>query len=296
MMKKKAAYQSEDYISALKLSDKKMVSLSDEFYATKGALKTIFGMKVILESRGTPSQNDMGKFKQEAKNYFYGTIAPCVLNTQEKLFKKFGFKKVANHTILVDLKKSEEDLWNGLEKKSARWGVKFAKKNDLSFKIATEREVKQFYPLYKKTAKDGRFNSKPLKFLIVLRDTDVSKFFIIKHLKKIVAGGLILIDQENNYSILDLTASSDKGLKLQAMPFLYWQLILYSKSLGLNCFDLGGYDKDAKEGEKTYNINKFKERFGGEIVEQSIYSTNWKYPALRYVLRKFKFLKKLYKK
>jgi lipid II:glycine glycyltransferase (peptidoglycan interpeptide bridge formation enzyme) len=80
------------------------------------------------------------------------------------------------------------------------------------------------------------------------------------------------------------------------MPFLYWNLILYSKYINLYKFDLGGYDKEARHGEKTYNINKFKERFGGEITEQPIFSTNSKYSGLRQILKKYHFMKGWYKK
>jgi len=80
------------------------------------------------------------------------------------------------------------------------------------------------------------------------------------------------------------------------MPFLYWKIILYSKQEKLDYFDLGGYDTNAKEGDKIYNINKFKKRFNGTITEQPIYSTNWKYPFLRELIKRQKFLKKLYQK
>jgi len=105
-----------------------------------------------------------------------------------------------------------------------------------------------------------------------------------------------LLDRENNYTILDLTASSAEGFKFQAMPLLYWEIILFSKENGFNSFDLGGYDREAGEGEKTYNVNKFKERFGGQIVEQPIYSTNRKYVFLRGLLKRMRFMRKWYRK
>ena len=91
---------------------------------------------------------------------------------------------------------------------------------------------------------------------------------------------------------MEATAASDEGLKLQAMPYLYWNLIKYSKARGLSNFDMGGYDMEAKKGDKMYNINKFKSRFGGKIVEQPIYSTNWKYPLFRKILKVIKLIKK----
>ena len=127
-------------------------------------------------------------------------------------------------------------------------------------------------------------------------NTSISKLFIIKKNEQICAGGLILIDKNNNYSILDLTAASNFGLELQAMPFLYWNIILHSKKIGLDFFDLGGYDKEAKESDKTYKINKFKERFGGEITKQPIYSANSIYPRIRKVMKNLRIIKKFYKK
>lgn len=288
-------YQSEPYVSA-KINSPNLLSIGENFSTEIKTIFFFYQKKKILEARGTPSEADLKKFKKTSKKYFYGTVAPCVLDPKEKIFKKLGFKKISNYTILIDLKKSEDDLWKNLEKKSIRWGVNFARKNDLSFVLAKPSETSAFYKIYKKTAAEGKFSPETIKFISTLRDTLISKLFLVKSKTKIVAGGLILLDKKNNYSILDLTASSSEGLKLQAMPFLYWNLILFSKSLNLNYFDLGGYDKEAKTGEKTHNINKFKERFGGEITEQPIFSTNWKYPFFRSILRTFKFLKKMYKK
>ena len=42
-----------------------------------------------------------------------------------------GYKKISNYTILLDLKKTPEELWKQLEKKSIRWGIKTAEKNGI---------------------------------------------------------------------------------------------------------------------------------------------------------------------
>ena len=97
-----------------------------------------------------------------------------------------------------------------------------------------------------------------------------------------------MIDRHNKYSILNLAAASEEGKQLQAMPFLYWTMIRASHNLGLEAMDLGGYNAEVKEGHKEYAINKFKENFGGSVIEQPIYATNWKYPFMRWVRRKFR--------
>ena len=256
----------------------------------------------ILTAEGMPNLSDkhkivqaLNEFKEKSNRYSYGTIYPPVVNPSDNLFKEAGFKKVTNYTCLINLKKTTDELLRSLEKKSARWGVKTGQKNGLTFNLAKSKsEVKDFYKLYQKTAESGGFKATSYEFIEYLADTEISKLFLVKRNNEILAGGLLLVDHWNNYSVINLTASSEEGQKLQSMPFLYWNLILYSKGLKLNYLDLGGYDKEAYKGDKTYSINKFKENFGGEVVEQPIYSTNWKYPLIRKVFKRFKTLRYIF--
>lgn len=298
MNKKISVYRSDDYKNALISSGEEVIDVSDSFFAVEKAISLPFiGKKKILETRGSANEEDLIKFKEKSKEYFYGTIAPCVINPENELFEKLEYGKISNFTILIDLKKSEDELWKALDKGSIRWGVNYAKKNGLVFGVVeSESLIEKFYEMYESTAKEGGFKAEKKEFIKKLIKTNISKLFLVKKGADILAGGMILIDKNNNYSILDLTSVNEEGMKMQAMPFLYWNLILYSKSLKLDYFDLGGYDREAKEGEKTSNINKFKERFSGEIREQPIYSTNQKYGFFRGILKKFRFLKGAYKK
>lgn len=295
MKNRTSVYQTLEYFKAMEAANEKIIKISEGFFGVERTIKLpLLGRKKILEARGTPSGEDIKPFMDKSRDFFYGTIAPTVVNFKEESF--VNYKKVTNYTMLIDLKRSEEEIWQSLEKKSARWGVKTAEKNKLSFEEASEKDLDVFYSLYDNTARDGGFKPESREFIKTLMNSKISKLFVIKKESKIVAGGMILIDFNNKYSVLDLTSSSKEGLELQAMPFLYWNLIKYSKNIGMNHFDLGGYDREAREGDKTYNINKFKERFGGEVVEQPIYATDWKYLFMRKILRKFRRLRNLYEK
>ena len=293
-----SVYQSKEYGLA-EAEDEDIISVSPEYFASKTLLKLpLLGKKLILEARGMPSEADLESFKNLtiSEKYFYGTIAPPVLKPNHELFKKYKFSKVSNHTILIDLKQDLDLLWNNLEKKSARWGVKFAIKNGLECLFAEESDLEDFYALYLKTAERGKFTPKSFEFIKKILDSSVSKTFLVKKGNELFAGGLLLIDKGHNYSILDITAVSDKGMEYQSMPFLYWNMIQYSKAKHLDFFNLGGYDAHAKKGDKLANVNKFKSRFGGTVMEQPIYSTNGKYPFLRRMLGSFGFMKRWYKK
>jgi lipid II:glycine glycyltransferase (peptidoglycan interpeptide bridge formation enzyme) len=274
-----SVYQDRIYADA----KKDLIQVSG-IYGQEKKLK--FLARKVLKIMGFPTSQQLDELSKS--NYFYVLVQPSpVLKNYKHLARKYS--KVSNHTILIELQ-SEETLWKNLEKKSARWGVKIAEKNRLVFRNAEEKDIDKFYNIYKSTSLSGGFEAEKKEYLRKLRNTEISQLFLIESKKKIVAGGLILIDIKNNYSILDITAATEKGQKLQAMPFLYWNLIKYSNSIGLKYFDLGGYDIDAKKGDKIYNINKFKERFGGKIIEQPIFSSNWRYPFLR---RALKILRKI---
>jgi len=223
------------------------------------------GKKKILEGKGDFSDIDIRLFKEQSKNFFYGTIHPTIVNLNEDLFE--GMKKVSNYTILIDLKASEEEIWDDLDRKSIRWGINYAKKNGLKTYINKIENEVTF-----RISKEGEENS--LAF----------------------AEGLLIIDNVNEYSILEATRVTEEGKKFQAMPLMYWEMILYSKKNGMLSMDLGGYGGDKSYGKKINDIDTFKARFGGKVVEQPIYATNWKYPFFRKILKLFSFTKSWYKK
>ncbi|VVB80280.1 FemAB family protein [uncultured archaeon] len=302
-------YQSKDWKRIKESSGKKPVTIEVEnkgeinaqILAFEQILQTPFGKKQILFAEGLPlfkEEEDLKKvlnlFKKASKKYFYGVIFPTVLSDKNTFFEEEGYSKISNYTILLDLEKPESELFKNLEKKSSRWGVKFAEKQGLSFEEATEEELPLFYEMYLKTTEDGGFNPESYEFFKQLFTSKIGKIFIVKKEKKLLAGGAVLLDKD--YAILNLTSSTEEGHKFQAMPFFYWNIIRYTKSLNKKYLDFGGYDAEAKEGDKTFAVNKFKERFGGKIVEQPIYSTNKKYFLIRKLMRKARFIKKLYKK
>ncbi len=307
MSKFGSVYQSEEWQNAvgggINVSFPKDNPRAFLFAHEKVVSFPFFGKRKIIVAEGNPiaeSEADLKgvllEFKKVSGKYFYGTIMPTVLNPLEDIFVREGFRKVSNHTVILDLTKAEEELWKNLEKKSARWGVKTAEKNGLKFVKAEISEVGEFFEIYLKTSSEGGFKPTSEDFVRKISKSGVGQLFFVKKGKEIVAGGLFILDRVNEYAILNLTASTEEGQRDQAMPFLYWNMILKAKENGMTYFDLGGYDSEAKSGEKTFNINKFKERFGGEVREQPIFASNWKYPFLRNVLRKARFLKRMYRK
>jgi lipid II:glycine glycyltransferase (peptidoglycan interpeptide bridge formation enzyme) len=267
-------------------------------------IKTPLGVKKVLFSEGTPLFVDseslmevLKKFKNESKKYFYGIISPTFFKFDNETFLKAGFKRVDNSTIFVSLAPALEELFNKLEKKSARWGVKKAEKEGVKIEQThLNKDLRDFYDLYEKTSRE-QFTPEPWAFfehIDLLERARLAKLMIAKHKGKVIGGALVLLDK--NYGVVSLTSISEEGMKLQAMNLLYWEMIKYCKENRKRLIDLGGYMEGAKPGTKMHSINQFKENFGGEVTKQPAFSTSMKYATLFKLIKRFSFLKRLYKK
>lgn len=180
-----------------------------------------------------------------------------------------GFKDI-QATIIIDLSKDDEELWNGLDK-DARWGVKKAIKEKLIVEgTEDEGEIKEFYNIYKQTCKYGGINPETLED--IMKEEPV--FFICKKEGKIIAGAVVKIKEKEKSVVLFLNASLYVYLKYQPNNILYWYIIKWAKKNGFSNFDLGGYQLNTRKDDKLHAINRFKERWGGKINMYYVYSHN----------------------
>ena len=299
-----AKIKEKEGCNPLFITIKKDSNLSAGILAFEQDLQTPLGKKKILFSDGIPlylSQQDaidiLKKFKQEAKNYFYGLISPAVVNSElEPLFKEISYYRTNNHTFIINLEKEEEEIFSLFKrdikkriKKNINLGI-IVEKNNLS-------DISHFFQIYKKTMIEGGVHYESKSFfdeVSILIKKNLLNLWTAKLKNKLISGIIVL--NLNDSALYFMSGSSDKGYNLQSNTALLWSAIKDCKSNGVKHFDLGGYDLNAKPGEKIYTINKFKERFGGDLAELPKYSTNWKYYLVRLLMRKFRFLKKIYAK
>ncbi|MFH1249422.1 MAG: peptidoglycan bridge formation glycyltransferase FemA/FemB family protein [archaeon] len=199
-------------------------------------------------------------------------------------------------TIEVDLTKPIEKLKNALDK-DARWGINKAIKEGLTVKEADEKEVKEFYEIYREMCKRNEIKMHDLNEIILNNPPSYNrKIFVCKKGNKIISGVSITENKTNGIISLYVNASNPEYLKFQPNNLLYWSIIEHGKRINAKTFDLGGYDATAEKGSKTYEINRFKERWGGKIVKYPVYSNNPFYILGRKIIRNSSFLRRLFKK
>lgn len=203
-----------------------------------------------------------------------------------------GFRDV-QATIEIDTTKSLEELWKNLDK-DARWGVNKAKKEGLTVTEATENDVSELYNLYESMSKHEKI--KCLSFNDFKKGkigVNKERILVCKKDGKVIAGILIVEDKQYNKVWLHINASNPEFLKFQPNNILYWHMIEYGKNNGFSVVDLGGYQLNAKPESKLYEVNRFKERWGGKIITYYIYSKNPLYILGRKIIRNFPLAKKL---
>ncbi|MBU0957644.1 MAG: peptidoglycan bridge formation glycyltransferase FemA/FemB family protein [Nanoarchaeota archaeon] len=191
-------------------------------------------------------------------------------------------------TIEIDLNKSNEELWNNLDK-DARWGVKKAIKSGLKVESDKNNALAwdKFYEIYKETIIRGGITPKNIQEL----QQQTGRLFLCLKENTIIAGAAILIKQDKIE--LFLNASLREHLTFQPNNLLYWKIIEWGKKNNYNIFNLGGYQLNTKKGDKLYEINRFKERWGGEIKKYYIDSKNPFYILGRKIIRNFSPVKKI---
>jgi lipid II:glycine glycyltransferase (peptidoglycan interpeptide bridge formation enzyme) len=195
-----------------------------------------------------------------------------------------GFKDV-QATVIIDLKnKNEEDLFKQLDR-SRRKNINKAKANGLIFNEANEKEWLEYYKIHEKVWREGGLN--PIKFENLKKAN--YKLFVVKKEGQVFGGGVIEIEEDKIK--FRAFASLIELQNMRINDFLYWNNILWALKNGKRYVDLGGYQLNAKLGDKLYHVNKFKEMWGGKIKVYPVYSYNPFYILGRKMIRSSRIMK-----
>ena len=190
------------------------------------------------------------------------------LKTLEKLgLKKSPMHLAAEHTVIIDLTKSEEDLLAEMRRQTRyevrradKVGIKVTKSND-------EGIFKEFQAVQAETAKRQNFVPPSLKTLLAEKEAFGDNIVIYKACldKEPVAYGLIIKGgMEADYYE---AASTLLNRKIPGAYALLWQAIRDLKAEGYARFNLWGIAPAGQPNHRYAGVTTFKTGFGGEVVE-----------------------------
>ena len=197
--------------------------------------------------------------------------------------KKSPMHLAAEHTVILDLKKTENDLLAEMRRQT-RYEVRRSEKLKITVrKSRTEEIFREFHDVQLQTAKRQGFVPPDLDTLLAEREAFKEKAEIYvaeinaKDLKDApddlpqndgkvaIAYGLIIRDGlEGDYYE---AASTVLNRKLPGAYALLWQAIKDLKAEGYERFNLWGIAPAGQPNHRYAGVTTFKTGFGGEVVE-----------------------------
>lgn len=220
-------------------------------------------------------------------------VRPQLVNTAEnmRMLATLGLKKApmhlaAEHTVMLDLTKSEDELLADMRRQT-RYEVRRAGKLGITVEKSNSDEIfKEFHRVQTDTAHRQGFVPPNLKTLLAEKEAfgDNIAIYVAKTAEgEPVAYGMIICGcKEGDYYE---AASTPLNRKLPGAYALLWQAMRDLKADGYERFNLWGIAPAGQPHHRYAGVTTFKTGFGGEIIEYV--------PAHDMVINKLGYMKNL---
>lgn len=200
--------------------------------------------------------------------------------------KKSPMHLAAEHTVMIDLTASEEEMLSRMRRQT-RYEVRRADKLGIKVeKDNSEAIFKEFHKVQAETAKRQNFVPPSLKMLMAEREAfgkNIHIYVAKSSEGKPIAYGMIISDgKEGAYYE---AASTELNRKLPGAYAVIWQAMKDLKKAGVERFNLWGIAPPGQPRHRYAGVTTFKTGFGGEVVEYV--------PAHDLVISKVGYLKDL---
>lgn len=174
------------------------------------------------------------------------------------------------HSFIVDLTKTETDLLASMSTKT-RYNIKLANRHNVTVSRETHDNGFEIYLklLMHTTKRQGFYlhtEDYHRSLWQKLKDTGLVDIFIASHENEVLAAFMLF--KKGDRLFYPYGASVDKKREVMAPNLLMWEAIKYGQSLGLKSFDTWGcLGPKAQEGEQGFGFHKFKQGYGGTLVQ-----------------------------
>lgn len=218
-------------------------------------------------------------------------VRPQLPKSQEnlQLLANLGLKEspmhlAAEHTVMIDLTKSEDELMANMRRQT-RYEVRKASKLGITVTRSHSKEIfEEFHDVQAETAKRQGFIPPDMKTLDAEReafDKNIDIYVAKTEDGQPIAYGMIIKDGlEGDYYE---AASTPLNRKLPGAYALLWQAMRDLKGEGYERFNLWGIAPPNHPNHRYAGVTTFKTGFGGKILEYI--------PAHDLVISKFGYLK-----
>ena len=211
----------------------------------------------------------------EKEKCVFVRVRPQLLANRKNLqiLADLGMKKspmhlAAEHTVVIDLTKTEEELLSNMRRQT-RYEVRRADKLGIKVEKSRDKAIfEEFHKVQSETAKRQNFVPPDLKTLLAEREAfgDNIDIYIAKTAEgEAVAYGLIIHDKhEGDYYE---AASTMLNRKLPGAYALLWRATRDLKADGCKRFNLWGIAPAGQPNHRYAGVTTFKTGFSSDVVE-----------------------------
>ena len=235
---------------------------------------------VKIEPLSTVNNQQIARFGEAEPSYELLTNHGFVHDSSPNL---------ATKTVILDLTKSEGELWKDLSQ-DARQSVRKAQNNHLraaGFKLGEpgfDKALAEFHQLLKETGRRQHFwtpTFDQLRKKAEIFGPNAALFLAYSQSHTPLAGTFVLLGDGTH------SASSREGQGLYASYFLLWETIRGLKVGGVKNLDLAGvYDPRFHRATRSWQgFTAFKKKFGGKEIEYPRPLIKYYHPLVKFIFR-----------
>ncbi len=204
------------------------------------------------------------------------------------------------HTLILDLEMSEEDLLHQMKQKG-RYNIRLAEKKGVSVRTSDPKDLGQFLKdvdayysmLQETTERDGFSGHERIVYqnmVETLAGHNYASFYIAEYQGEILAAAIVTKykDTETYY----YGVSGNHKRNLMAPYLLQWQAIKDAKKAGYKYYDFLGIAPDNAKNHPWEGVTSFKTKFGGQRLSYAPAREYALKPLLYWAFRLLKFLKR----
>jgi lipid II:glycine glycyltransferase (peptidoglycan interpeptide bridge formation enzyme) len=173
-------------------------------------------------------------------------------------------------TYLIDLTKTEDQILESMHPKT-RYNIRVANRYGVEIKEQTDNQGFEIYLklLFDTTKRQGFYlhSQKYHRDLWKkLKDTGMIHIMLASYQNQILSAFMIFNIKDQLF--YPYGASLDTNRQVMAPTLLMWEVIKLGQKLGCKTFDMWGcLGPRAKENENGYGFHRFKQGYGGKLVE-----------------------------
>lgn len=263
-------FYSSSYYENIKFRKQKAIYIWSDTAIMMARVKTVLIMKAaLLECEPyffTGKQNDdYRQFLDEAMGLLKKIGVQWTITTNTARFQSYpsNAKVIRSGNYIMDLTLTEEDLWSRMHSKH-RNAVRRGEKAEMSLCFGGQELAVIYTNISRETYERSGMKESSSDYYRSLMQCldDKSIIGIVEKDQRTQAAGMFLYSSAMGYY---LHGASTTHPEPGSTNYLLWRSIILMKEKGVKKFSFVGYHVDAEQGSKLYGIQKFKERFGGEL-------------------------------